>query len=64
MLRFSDKKPSVVAYDEKLGLYSKLLREVDTLNMEKDVDFIRISCVPLIAAVKSEASAWLFALGS
>lgn len=61
--RFAQKGPSVVDYDTKLTLYSKLGQEVESLPTEKDIDFIRISCAPLEAAIKSETTSWLHSIG-
>ncbi len=51
--KFAAKLPSCVDYDTKLIFYSKLAQEVENLPTEKDVDFLRLSCVPLEAAIKS-----------
>ncbi len=61
--RFAQKNPSIVDYDTKLTLYAKLGQEVESLATEKDIDFIRISCAPLEAAIKTETTSWLHSIG-
>jgi dynein heavy chain len=61
--RFAQKNPTVVDYDTKLMLYSKLGQEVENISTEKDIDFIRISSSPLEAAIKSETTSWLHSIG-
>lgn len=61
--KFVQKNPSVIDFDSKLTFYKKLGSEVESLPTEKDIDFLRISCVPLEAAIKSETTSWLLAIG-
>lgn len=62
--KFAQKKPSVVSYDEKLIFYSKLAKDVESQASFKDVDFIRVISTPLQAAIKSEATGWIYSIGS
>ncbi|KAJ3299892.1 Dynein heavy chain 10, axonemal [Borealophlyctis nickersoniae] len=61
--KFAQKKPSVVSYDEKLTFYSKLAKDVNSHPSVKDIDFIRVSSVPLQAAIHSEATSWIVSIG-
>ncbi|PRP82215.1 dynein-1-alpha heavy chain, flagellar inner arm I1 complex, partial [Planoprotostelium fungivorum] len=61
--KFAQKNPSVVDYDSKLLLYSKMGMEVEALSTEKDINFLRVSCVPLEAAIRSETSSWVHSIG-
>lgn len=61
--KFVQKKPSIVNYDEKLTFYSKLSKDIDTQSPIKDIDFIRVIYSPLQAAIQSEASSWVAAIG-
>eukprot|EP01116_Phalansterium_solitarium_P024846 TRINITY_DN921_c0_g1_i7.p1 TRINITY_DN921_c0_g1~~TRINITY_DN921_c0_g1_i7.p1 ORF type:complete len:1316 (+),score=676.84 TRINITY_DN921_c0_g1_i7:209-4156(+) len=61
--RFAQRNPSVVDYDTKLAFYARLGQEVDALPTEKDIDFVRVSCVPLESSIKLETAAWLHTIG-
>ncbi|KAI9144584.1 dynein heavy chain and region D6 of dynein motor-domain-containing protein [Paraphysoderma sedebokerense] len=61
--KFAQKKPTCGQYDEKLLFYLKLQKDVDNQPAEKDVDFLRISLVPLKVAVHNEASSWIASIG-
>ncbi|KAI8825885.1 dynein heavy chain and region D6 of dynein motor-domain-containing protein [Fimicolochytrium jonesii] len=61
--KFAQKKPSVISYDEKLAFYSKLASDVDSHPSVKDLDFIRISSLPLQAAIHQEAQGWIESIG-
>lgn len=39
------------------------MQDIETMPNEKDIDFIRVWCVPLQAAIKSEASTWVYSIG-
>eukprot|EP00727_Mastigamoeba_balamuthi_P006867 m51a1_g2800 putative dynein heavy chain axonemal (4501) ;mRNA; f:77561-92205 len=63
MDRCAGKNLTCVEFDEKMSLYAKLASEVQAINPEKDVDFIRLSSAPLIQYILTEAAAWGFAYG-
>ncbi|KXS21993.1 hypothetical protein M427DRAFT_494431 [Gonapodya prolifera JEL478] len=53
--KFSQKKPSVVAFDEKLTFYSKLAKDVENQQTTVDIEFIRVVSTPLQQAIHQEA---------
>jgi dynein heavy chain len=61
--RFAGRNMPCVAYDERMNLYARLATEVQGLQMERDVDFVRLSYAPLAQYIQAEANAWMFAYG-
>ena len=61
--KFAQKKPSIVSYDDKLVFYSRLAKDLETQPSFKDLDFIRIMCVPLQQAIHNEATSWVISIG-
>ena len=61
--KFAQKKPSVVAYDEKLMLYAKLSKDVENQPSTKDIDFLKVILTPLKAAINNEAVGWVTSIG-
>ncbi|CAH1233746.1 DNAH10 [Branchiostoma lanceolatum] len=63
MEKFAAKKPSCVAYDEKLQFYTKIAHEVSEQPLVKDEDCIRLQLTPLASTVQDHAKAWVTSLG-
>jgi dynein heavy chain len=61
--RFAARAPTIVDYDTKLMLYAKLGEEAANFALEKEVDFVKVSCAPLESAIKSETNSWLRSIG-
>ncbi|TPX31992.1 hypothetical protein SmJEL517_g04802 [Synchytrium microbalum] len=61
--KFAQKKPSIVSFDDKLVFYSRLAKDLEVQPTFKDLDFIRIMCVPLQQAIHNEATTWVFSIG-
>lgn len=61
--KFVQKGPTIVHFDEKLTFYSRLAKDVESQLPIKDVDFIRVNFLPLQAAIHSEATSWIAAIG-
>ncbi|TPX37396.1 hypothetical protein SeMB42_g06902, partial [Synchytrium endobioticum] len=61
--KFAQKKPSIVSYDDKLVFYSRLAKDLEIQQSSKDLDFIRIMCVPLQQAIHNEATSWVVSIG-
>lgn len=61
--KFAAKKPSCVAYDEKLQFYSRLAQEVTQQPLFKDEQCIRLYLGPLAYTVQENARAWVNSLG-
>lgn len=61
--RFAARTPTIVDYDTKLMLYAKLGQEAENFALEKEIDFIKVSCSPLESAIKSETNSWLRSIG-
>ncbi|CAH3028713.1 unnamed protein product, partial [Porites evermanni] len=57
--KFAQKKPTCIAYDEKLQFYSNLVIEVGNQIMIKDVDFVRLNLDPLATTIQANARAWV-----
>ncbi|KAE8635010.1 hypothetical protein XENTR_v10002490 [Xenopus tropicalis] len=63
MEKFAARRPSCVAYDEKLQFYSKISLEVTQQPLIKDVQCIRLYLGPLAYTVQENARAWVNSLG-
>ena len=61
--KFAAKNQSVVAYDEKLLYYSKIIEEVATLPKYKNIDFIKLSMRSLCESISMHAKEWMKCLG-
>lgn len=61
--KFAQKKPTCIAYDEKLQFYSNLVTEVGNQVMTKDLDFARLNIDPLATTIQANARAWVKELG-
>ncbi|KAJ3336288.1 Dynein heavy chain 10, axonemal, partial [Gonapodya sp. JEL0774] len=61
--KFSQKNPSVVAYDEKLTFYSKLAKDVENQQTTVDIEFMRVVSTPLQQAIHQEAQSWILSIG-
>jgi dynein heavy chain len=61
--KFVQKKPSIVNYDEKLQLYSKLANDVMSQTATKDIDFIRVVATSLQNSIHQEAESWVACIG-
>ena len=59
----AQKKPSVIWFDDKLSSSTKVATEILQQQSEKDIDFIRLSLVPLQTAVHAEAREWVTSFG-
>ncbi|XP_072163343.1 dynein axonemal heavy chain 10-like [Diadema setosum] len=61
--KFAAKKPTCVAYDDKLQFYSNLTTEVENQPKIKDEDCIRLHMKLLADTVKDHARKWVESLG-
>ena len=62
--KFAQKKPSFVAYDEKLTFYSKLAKDVDSQQTAINIEFIAVSSISLQSAIQAEAKSWISSIGT
>jgi dynein axonemal heavy chain len=56
--RLRQRQEDTAFYDTQLSMYAELASNVEQLPSEKDVAFVRISCFPLIVAIKKQAEVW------
>nr|XP_015221526.1 PREDICTED: dynein heavy chain 10, axonemal [Lepisosteus oculatus] len=63
MEKFAAKKPSCVAYDEKLHFYARISQEVAQQPLVKLEQCIRLNLEPLARTVEENAQAWVNSLG-
>uniref|UniRef100_A0A8C9TU55 Dynein axonemal heavy chain 10 n=1 Tax=Scleropages formosus TaxID=113540 RepID=A0A8C9TU55_SCLFO len=63
MEKFAAKKPSCVAYDEKLQFYTWVCQEVAEQPLWKDEHVLRLNLEPLARSVQENARAWVSSLG-
>ncbi|XP_064619187.1 dynein axonemal heavy chain 10-like isoform X2 [Lineus longissimus] len=61
--KWMQKMPSVVAFDDRLQSFYKIMDEVAALPMMKDQDCIRLHMEPLAASVKDHAKQWIDCYG-
>jgi dynein heavy chain len=57
------KMPSVVAFDDRLQSFYKIMDEVGALPMTKVQDCIKLHMEPLAASVKDHAKQWIDCYG-
>lgn len=62
--KFAQKNPSVIMYDEKLILYAKLSKDVESQPSLKDFAFVRVLTTPLQSAINAEAIGWVNSIGN
>ncbi|XP_033627732.1 dynein heavy chain 10, axonemal-like [Asterias rubens] len=62
--KFASKKPTCVAYDDKLQFYSNLAKEVENQPKIKDQDCIRLHMGLLADTVRNHAKKWVESLGT
>ncbi|ELU10552.1 hypothetical protein CAPTEDRAFT_221643 [Capitella teleta] len=55
--------PSVVAFDDRLQYFFKIMDEVDTMIMIKDQECVRLHMQPLADAIKQHAKQWITCYG-
>ncbi|XP_048858906.1 dynein axonemal heavy chain 10 [Brienomyrus brachyistius] len=63
MEKFAAKKPTCVAYDEKLQFYARVSQEVAAQPRLRDEHIIRLNLEPLAHSVQENIQAWLSSLG-
>nr|XP_036870140.1 dynein heavy chain 10, axonemal [Manis javanica] len=63
MEKFAARKPSCVAYDEKLQFYSKIAYEVMHQPLIKDEHCIRLQLGPLANTMQENAKSWVISFG-
>ncbi|XP_064378089.1 dynein axonemal heavy chain 10 [Dromaius novaehollandiae] len=63
MEKFAAKKPTCVAFDEKLQFYTKVAQEATQQPLVKDERFIRLQLGPLAYTVQESARGWVISLG-
>lgn len=63
MEKFAAKKPTCVAYDEKLQFYARVSQEVAAQPLLRDEHIIRLNLEPLAHSVQENIQAWLSSLG-
>eukprot|EP01028_Stygiella_incarcerata_P003072 TRINITY_DN1583_c0_g3_i1.p1 TRINITY_DN1583_c0_g3~~TRINITY_DN1583_c0_g3_i1.p1 ORF type:complete len:4602 (-),score=1271.77 TRINITY_DN1583_c0_g3_i1:125-13930(-) len=56
-------KPTDADFDEKMGQYHRLARDIHDDKVEENIGFVQVSSVPLIEAVERECREWIVALG-
>eukprot|EP00960_Hanusia_phi_P039624 753955-Hanusia_phi.AAC.6 len=61
--KFVKSNPTFVDYEEKLYYYKKVRSQIKDERPVTDIDFIQISCHPLISDLEREANAWITTIG-
>ncbi len=61
--KFFSKSPSVIAFDERILYYNKMIEEVNQSQKIKDIDFIRVSMRSLIESLANHSKEWMKCLG-
>jgi dynein heavy chain len=56
--RLRNKHRSTAYFDTKLAKYRRLAKKLSLLPHERDIDFVRIDCLPLIVAIQNKAEEW------
>ena len=51
-------EPSCVYFDTRLAAFSKLATLVQEQAVEKDIDFLRVDCLPVAVAIRKQAEVW------
>lgn len=61
--RLRQKHPDTAYFDKQLQKFTQLSNSVQNLPREKDIEFIRIECAPLIKAIRKQAEDWISRYG-
>mmetsp|Transcript_31209 Transcript_31209/g.79123 ORF Transcript_31209/g.79123 Transcript_31209/m.79123 type:complete len:3875 (-) Transcript_31209:127-11751(-) len=61
--KFTKANPTYVEYEDKLAWYRKVKMQVKNERPVSDIDFIQVSCHPLVADLNKEVETWTSMIG-